>query len=1064
MYKPFHLFYKNTIGVICAIVIIVLLSTINSFGQGIYVMGAVKSNSGSPLPGVTVRLKSHPNIGVVTNAKGIYNINVPQEDDTLLFSFIGYKRVAEPVNGRQIINVVLHETSNYMNTVIVTGYTQTLRKDLTGSISTVNVKDLQKAPVGSYLEALGGRVAGVQVTSESGQPGAPVDILIRGAGSITQSTAPLYVIDGFPVENFDNNVLDPQDIASITVLKDASATALYGAEGSNGVIVITTKRGQSGAARINYSNYFGVNQVEKYMKLLSPYQYVRLQSDLYGAANPYLSNGKTLEDYRNVKGIDWQKELFRNALQENHSLSISGGKNGTRYSLSGNYFNEDGILVASSFRRYQLKISLDQDLGKRAKIGTLIMYTNNLLKGSAPQSIGSNPLFYSIFSYPPISYNVSQDSLLTLDMVPDGLDPSSEINYRFNPISNLENLVRNNISDNLIANLYVDYSITTHLKLTVRGSMNTRFVRVEQFNNSHTYYGSPYQANGINGAVYNYRYDYLDNANLLTYTNSFNNKHFLTVTLVGEVQKNISRAFGYQGIDLPSEAMGISGIDAGQVSQPPVASVSYSTMASGIASVAYNYAGRYYLTANIRADGSSKFVGNNRWGYFPSGAVKWNFTNEPLFPKNNVLTDGNVRFSYGETGNNRVSDFATYPQISFGSPLLINGILQPLSATINSLPNPDLKWETTKEMDLGFDMGFRKDKIHLTVDLYNRRTDNLLYQAPLPPNTGFTSVTENIASLSNKGLEIAIHTNLVEHPHFTYSMSLNASFNRNRLNSLADPTQDAILTNVGWQAQFGSTPAYIAQIRGPLGQIYGFVSDGVYQYNDFDKLPNGTYVLKPGVPAYTSQINVNQAQPGSTKLVDINHDGKLDNLDRVVIGNGYPRSTGGWSNDFTWKNFDLNVFFQYSYGNSIINANGMWFGQGLGIEAYAVIPYQEGLAELANRWSPTNQNTTVANIRLPNAPTGPGASFVYQSKFVEDGSYLRLKTINLGFTFPQKWLSRFRISTLRIYLSAQNLYTLTKYTGYDPEVSAYQSVLTPGVDFSSYPRPFTITAGLNLSL
>ncbi|TAN17681.1 MAG: TonB-dependent receptor [Chitinophagaceae bacterium] len=1063
MNKFFHLVIRYMGRMIALIVMLISLSTLQSSGQTHPVIGAVKSTSGTPLPGVTVRVKNHPRIGAVTNSKGIYNINVPSGGDTLIFSFIGYRREIKPIDDRDIVNAVMHEESSYMNTVIVTGYTQTLRKDLTGSVSTVNMKDMQKAPVGSFLEALGGRVAGVQVTSESGQPGAPVDILIRGAGSITQSTSPLYVIDGFPIESPDNNILDPQNIKSITVLKDASATALYGAEGSNGVIVITTKTGTAGPARISYSDYFGVNQVEKYMKLLSPYEYVRLQSDLYGAANPFLANGKTLEDYRNVKGIDWQKELFRNALTQNHSLMISGGNNGTRYSLSGNYFNQNGIMVASSFRRYQLKISLDQDIGKKARVGTLIMYTNNLLKGSSPQSIGSNPLFYSIFSYPPISYNVSQDSLLALDMVPDGVDPGSEINYRFNPISNLENLVRNNITDNLIANLYIDYNITKHLKLTLRGSMNDRFVRVEQFNNSHTYYGSPYQANGINGAVYNYRYNYFDNANLLTYTNSFNGKNFLTATLVAEFQKNTSNGFGYSGINLPSDAIGVGGIDAGQVYMPPYASVSYSTMASGIASVNYNYAGRYYLTANVRADGSSKFVGKNRWGYFPSGALKWKFTSEPLFPKNNVLTDGNIRFSYGETGNNRVGDFATYSSIYFSSPLLTNGSLQPPSAIIGSLPNPDLKWETTKQTDLGFDMGFWKGKVHLTVDLYNRRTDNLLYQAPLPPNTGFTSVTENIASLSNKGLEIAVQANLVEHPHFTYSMSVNASFNRNRLNSLADPTQDAILTNVGWQSYFSGTPAFIAQVGGPLGQMYGFVSDGVYQPSDFDQLPNGTYVLKPGVPQYTSQISGEKPQPGSSKFVDINHDGKLDNLDRVVIGNGYPRSTGGWSNDFTWKNFDLNIFFEYSYGNSIINANRIWFGQGLGIEKYAVIPYQEVFAENADRWSPSNQNTTIPNIRLPNDPTGPGAASVYQSKFVEDGSYVRLKTINLGYTFPDKLLSRLKVTTLRIYVSAQNLLTLTKYSGYDPEVSAYQSVLTPGVDFSSYPRPFVVTGGLNLS-
>lgn len=1028
------------------------------------ITGTVKNEDGLPVQNASVQVKGF-SAGVKTDEKGQYKLSVLPAYKTLVFSSVGYNKTEVAIGSKTVINVTLKSSSDAMDEVIITGYTSTKRKDLTGSVGTVKMEELQKAPVSSFDQALGGRLAGVQVTSQSGQPGAGVDIVIRGVSSISQSTAPLYVIDGFPMESPDNDILDPQDIESITVLKDASATALYGAKGSNGVIVITTKRGVPGTARVSYSNYFGINQVQKYMKLLSPYEYVKLQSELMGPANLFLANGKTLEDYRNVKGIDWQDELFRTAFQQNHSLSLTGGTGGTRYSLSGNYFNQDGIMLASSFRRYQGKLTLDQTVGKHAKVGGSVMYTNNLTKGSAPQTIGSNPLFYSIFSYPPISYNISSDSLLALDMVPDDVNPLSEINYRFNPISNLTNLVRNNITDNIIANLYLDYNILKHLKLTVRGSLNSRMMRVEQFNNSHTYYGSPYQANGVNGGVYNYRYDYYDNTNLLVYNNAFNKKHYLTVTIGTDIQKFKSQSYGYQGLNLPSEAMGISGIDAGTLRTPANASISENTMASGIGSVSYNYAGRYYFTGNIRADGSSKFVGDNRWGYFPSGAVKWKFTSERFILKNKILSDGNIRFSYGQTGNNRVSDFATYPQIGFGSPLLINGTLQPLSAIINSLPNPALKWETTKQADLGLDLGFLNNKLSLILDLYKRRTDNLLYQAPMPANTGFTSVTQNIASLSNKGLEITVSADIVNRPHFTYTTSFNASFNRNQLNAIADPTQDAILTNVSWQSQFGSQPSYIAEINGPLGQIYGFVSDGVYQYSDFDRLPNGSFVAKPGVPKYTTQVSADAAklQPGSSKFVDINKDGVIDNLDRVIIGNGYPKSTGGWSNNFRWNNFDLNIFIQYSYGNSILNGNRLWFDQGMGIQAYPIVPYQQAFAELANRWSPTNQNTDVANIRIPNAPTGPGAAYRIQSKFVEDGSYVRLKTINIGYSFPKNLLLRYKVSSLRLYASAQNLFVLTGYKGYDPEVSAYQSVLTPGLDFSSYPRPFTITAGLNIS-
>jgi len=1022
----------------------------------ITITGAVKTAVGDPMVGVSVRVKNNPSFGTVTNQRGIYSLVVPSANVTLLFSYIGFKAAEVPLKGKNIVNVTMQEISSYMNTLIVTGYTSTLRKDLTGSVGTVDMADLKKAPVGNFEEALAGRLAGVQVTSQSGRPGAPINIIVRGVGSITQSTEPLYVIDGFPMEDPDNTMLDPDNIKSITVLKDASATALYGSRGSNGVIVITTKRGEVGPARVNYSGYYGFNQVERYLKMMSPYEFVKAQSDYLGSANPYLSNGRILDDYKDVKGVDWQDLLMRTAAQQNHSLSVSGGSNGTRYTFSGNYFTEQGIIIASDFRRYQGKMTLDQTLG-RVKIGGAITYTNTKTDGYDPQgSGGANSLFYQVFTMPPITVSGDNSVLVNGLYDPDG---NGQADYRVNPILSAENQLRTGINNNIVVNLYGNYDINKNLQLQLRGTANNRFYQYQTFNGTKTKSGGPYSSTGVNGSVRNYRYDYYGSTELLNYTNTFKRKHHLNVVIGSETVYSKSQGYGYTATQLPVESLGLSGIDAGTVSSPPTGYISNSTMLSFIGSVAYIYNEKYYLTGNFRADGSSKFVGNNKWGYFPSGAIKWKFTSEHFFPRNKILSDGNIRFSYGTTGNNRVADFATYSSITFKSPLTINGVTQGNSAVISSLQNPALRWESTTEKDLGIDLGFWNNDIHLTADVYDRYTDNLLYNTLLPTSTGYSSAIKNIASITNRGLELAITADIIKHKDFSYTTSFNISFNRNRLDKLSDPNEIAITTDVSWEALFASKPAYIAKVGGPLGQMYGLISDGLYQYSDFDLMANGTYVLKPNEPVNNTNTVANRThiQPGDSKYVDINNDGQITDADNVVLGNGYPLHTGGWSNNFSYKNFDASLFFQWSYGNSVIDANRIWFATGMGIQQRGTfIPGQEAFAEFENRWTPTHTNTDIPKMNR--------TSNYYSSQFVEDGSYLRLKTFNLGYRVPEQLLQRYRIRQFRVYVSMQNILTFTHYKGYDPELSAFQTALTPSLDYSTYPRPFTVVFGVNLSL
>ena len=1013
--------------------------------------GVVKGSNGELLEGVSVKLKKS-DLGASTDAQGRYLINVPGSGGILVFSFTGFKTLEVVIAKRTSIDITLETDISELDEVVVIGYVSAFKKDLTGAVGIANVGDIQKAPVQSFEEALGGRVAGVQVTSQDGKPGSPVNILIRGVGSISQSSAPLYVIDGLAIENPDNNLIDPSNIESLTVLKDASATAIYGARGGNGVIVITTKRGKTGPSRLNYSASYGISHAEKYYKLLSPYEFVRLASDQFGAAaNPYLTGGKTLEDYRNVKGIDFQDLLIRPGIMNNHSISVSGGNNNTAYSMSGNYIQQTGIIIASDYTRYQGKVTLDQKVGEKTKIGGFLTYTRNKTTGANPSPGATNALFFSAYTYRPIPtpafYQTNYEDLL--------YDPSNVYpgDYRLNPLISYVNEMRNNINKNLIGNLYVNYNILKNLKLTLRGSFNSNDNRQEAFNNSKSRSGGIYGTLGINGSVYNTSSDIYDNTNLLEYNTTIREKHRINVLLGTGIQKTDYKAFGYAASNIPDESLGISGIDVGIIQQSSaVARLSTNTLVSGFGSLNYTYDNKYYLTASFRADGSSKFQ-KNRWGYFPSASIKWKISEEAFFKKQSFISDANVRVSYGEAGNNRVGDFDYASNLNFTSTLYLNGTFVGLNAVTSTLANPDLKWETSIGKNLGIDLGFLKNRINLTVDIYNKKTQGLLYRTTLPGNTGFATTIKNIASLTNKGVEIALGADVVKTKNFDFSSNFTITFNHNRLDALSDPTEEGILSIVNWDANFTTIPAFISRIGGPLGQIYGLISNGLYQYSDFDKLPNGTYLLKGNLP--TNGLARAAVQPGQQKFVDLNGDGIINADDRTVIGNGYPIHIGGWSNNFRYRNFDLNLFFQWSYGNDIINANRIWF-EGGEITYRSTFGPQNAFAAYANRWTPTNQNTDIAKI-------GANGS-AYSTQYVEDGSFIRLKTLNFGYTLPKRLLSKFKISKLRVYIASSNLITLTRYKGYDPEVSTYSTGLSPALDYSSYPRPITITGGINLTL
>ncbi|SDY60893.1 SusC/RagA family TonB-linked outer membrane protein [Hymenobacter psychrophilus] len=1020
--------------------------------QGLTVSGTVVDAAGETLVGATVVVQG-TTIGTSTNNEGFYSLQVPDGQGTLVFSFIGYMPLERAIKNTALLNATLKANPQSLEEVVVVGYGEVKRADLTGSVGSVNMDDLNKAPVKSFDDALAGRVAGVQVTSPDGQPGAAPNIVIRGGNSITQDNSPLYVVDGFPIENYNNNAINPSDIESIQILKDASSTAIYGSRGANGVVLITTKRGSDGTPTITYDTYFGLQESLSRAKLMKPYDFVKLQFDFdsVAARRLYLTNGRTLESYRDEEGIDWQKEILRLAPMWSHNLAVRGGSKGTRYSLSGSVLNQDGTIINSGFRRYQARVTLDQDVQQNLRVGLNANYSNIATTGT-PVSGSSNSdfsLLTSLYGYRPIVGNGNLRQLL--DNAEDE-DVVGANNYQWNPLFTVNNEVRDRTTNQLTANGYAEYKFTKSLKLRVTGGVDRRVLRYDVFNNSQTRTGNlnnPNGQNGVNGSVTYTEQNNLVNENTLTYTKQIRRDHRLNVLGGFTVQRSRYSQYGNGAILIPNEQLGISGLDEG-IPFTITAVRSSNTLASALSRVNYTFKDRYLATVSFRADGSSKFADGNKWSYFPSAALAWQLNKEAFLSNIKAISDAKLRVSYGFIGNNRVDDFAYLPSLGLpvGESYSPGGVF--IRAVVPlTLGNRDLRWETTQEADLGFDLGLFEQRVTLTVDAYRKKTTDLLLNSLLPPTSGYTSAFQNIGAVQNQGLELTLGTVNVQSTRFNWSSNFNLAFNRNEVLELTR-NQEFIQSSVRWQSSsgYGNVPAYLAEIGAPVARFYGFQWAGNYQIADFDVV-NGNYVLKADVPnngnARTS------IRPGDIRYVDLNGDGQVDNSDRTIIGNPNPKFIGGFSNNFGFKGFDLNVFLQFSYGGDLLNANRILFEGGA---------LKNGLNQFesyVDRWSPENPDSK--NFRV-----GGQGPRVYSTRTIEDGSYLRLKTVNLGYTVPATLTSKAHLKTLRFYASAQNLLTWTKYSGNDPEVSIYSSPLTPGFDFSAYPRARTYTLGLNVSL
>lgn len=1023
-------------------------NTLRKAPIAVYVSGVVKDNNGEVLPGVSVRLKGTNSV-TQTNEKGAFKFSIPELKGILVFSYTGFVTKEIPLTTAVVYNVKLESSTNILDDVVVVGYGTTTRRDLTGSVGSASIKDMSKAPVGTFTEALAGRIAGVQVSSTDGQPGNELNIVVRGNNSVTQENAPLYVIDGFPTELASANIINSEDIESIEVLKDASATAIYGARGANGVILITTKKGKIGAPQLNYDAWAGVNSIIKQQAVLSPYEFVKYQLEqdpnLYGPI--YLKNGQTLEDYRGRKGINWQDEIFRDAYTQNHSLSLRGGTELTRYAISGSFLNQPGIIINSGFRRYQGRVVIDQTINSKLKAGVNLNYAATKKFGTVVAESQTSPtasLLYSAWGFRPITGDINFDDGMTEELFDPDLSPTAD--YRINPLIAAQNEYKPLFNNSLVINSYVDYKILKNLSLRVSGGLNKANIRQEIFNNSMSRLGNPNNNNKVNGSINNTEITNLLNENTLTYNTKFKGGHSLKVLAGLTMQDVRNYSNGFSAIKIPNESLGMIGLSEGELTVAPMSDLKNGLL-SYLGRIDYNYKSKYLLTVSFRADGSSRFPKDNRWAYFPSGAFAWRFSDEAFVKELDFLSDGKLRVGYGHTGNNRVNDYAALTALKMlPTSGYSTGNIPGKGIVPVNLGNTRLKWETTVQSNVGVDLGFLKNRITLTADYYYKKTHDLLLNATLAPSMGFLNAFKNVGKVSNSGIELTINTTNIKGDKFSWNSNFNIAFNRNKVLALNDDEPN-LLSRVTW-GNFNNAFPYIAVPGKPIAQFYGMQFDGVYQYSDFDLQTNGTYVLKSNVPNNGNpRANI---LPGDIKFKDLNGDGQVDDRDLGVIGDPNPVHIGGFNNNFSYGNFDLNVFFQWSYGNDVLNANRIEFEGG----DPTTRNFLNMFASFADRWTPENQTNKLYRVG------GQGPAY-YSSRTIEDGSFIRLKTVSLGYNLPSSVMKSLKMKSLRFSLSAQNLITWTKYSGLDPEVSTRHTALTPGFDWSPYPRPRTITFGLN---
>lgn len=985
------------------------------------VTGVVKDASGQTIPGATVVLKGTARYAA-TDLDGKFSIPAPNDFPfTLQVNLTGYQQqeidiyelTGEPAE-------VVLKTANVLDEVVVIGYGTQKKGDITGSVASVPQLAL-KQPISSFDRALQGAAAGVQVTQTSGQPGAAVSIRIRGGNSITGGNEPLYVIDGFPVYNSNVDAsagvtagpsinalssLNPSDIESIEVLKDASATAIYGSRGANGVVIITTKKGKAGQNTLTYDAYYGTQKVLKKVDVLtSARDWALLKNDARANSGkaPYYTQAQI--DALG-EGTDWQSEAFRPAPIQNHQLSLSGGDDRTRYSISGNYFKQNGVLRNTDFERYSGRINLDRDFSTKLKVGV------NLTASKITAQLANNGVVNALLAMPP-TVNV--------------YDASGKYTYQSefetplsNPVATLEREVNRTKTYRVLGNVYGEYTFLEGLVGKVSFGADVINNKQNRYVPSDIYQGANSNPTGKASVGTKFSSTWL-NENTLSYSKTFDQKHSLNI-VVGYTQQ----AFETESAIAASEAfvtdqLEYNDLGSGSVYSQPSSGSSAWALNSWLGRINYSIDQKYIFTVSGRADGSSRFGKDKKWGYFPSAAFAWNISREGFLSNYKTISNLKLRLSAGVTGNQEIGQYLSLATLN--SNTYFFGGQTYIGFAPNRIANPDLGWETTAQYDAGIDLSLYKNRVNFVFDAYYKKTTNLLLNVPIPYTTGQSTALQNYGSVENKGIELGINTENFTGA-FTWNTNFVFSINRNKVLTLGDG------------ANYIISGANIAKVGQPLGSFYGYQTNGLFQTgDDIANLPT---------------INPATTKPGDRRYLDINGDGKITQADdRTLIGNAQPKFQGGITNTLSYLNFDFSFFFQGTYGNKLFNQNKQ--------QLELLTGQQNASVTALERWTPANPTNVIQR-----AFEDPAA--VNTSRYVEDASFLRLKNVTLGYNLPKAIASKIHASQIKVYVSAANLLTWTKYTGFDPEVSRNeQSTLTQGIDYSVYPGSKSFLGGLSIS-
>lgn len=1075
------------------------------------VTGTVLDEQGQPMIGVTVRLRDGK-AGATTDLDGKFSIEVPQ-NSVLVFSYIGYQEYTLTVGNQNNYIINMESENAALDEVVVIGYQTIKRKDLTGSVASVRGEDVATMPVANVAQALQGKLPGVNVTTQDGRPDATVSIRVRGGGSISQSNDPLILVDGITVKSLDD--IPSDQVESIDVLKDASSTAIYGARGANGVILVTTKGAKEGKVSVSYNGYVKFNTPTKYLDTLDPYDYLAFVwgnaaalgdayrvsfEKLYGLGSYAGNNAGGIDSYRNVPNQDIQKDVYNSSVSHNHDLTITGGNDKTRMLFSANYMDEEGMKINSYARRASFNFKINQKITKNLDVSFDARYSDRRTMGDEKTTNGSGSILSSSYRFRPIA---TSDILGDLDAMREG---------------NMEMYGRQSTWDRYSPAARIGDYEPLYIRQRLRGtaSLNWRIIDGLTYHTDLSYNRTWEEDKIWGGAIYN---NYMNDAtgeklyagsvewakrgswglrwtNTMSYDFNFlPEEHRLNLLLGHEVTDsggdeieidanhfpaNFTKDNAFAMINQYDKTAGTSNFFSG-VDMPE-------RILSFFGRVNYTLLDRYLFTFTFRADGSSKFSPEHRWGYFPAAAIGWRISEEPFMESTRDWLDNlKLRFSYGSVGNDGIdanlwSQMWTSETDMRWQYALNNQYSSSYDYSATEMANKDLKWETTITRNIGVDFSFFNSRLWGSVDLYWNTTKDLLMLTSIPGITGFTATYDNIGQTSNKGIEISLSGEIYKDKDWNITAGMNINFNKGNVDELADNVTGLYSSSWCGSSSFPGND-YILKEGSPVGIVRGYIYDGFYTTDDFNYV-NGQYILKEGVADLGSFINPvhgvdrpegQNAYPGLPKYRDMNDDKVIDELDVCEIGDMNPVHTGGFNINATWKNFDLGLYFNWSYGNDVYNVNkiaSMYCAKESGAyenklafmkDAYKIYDIVDG--QLVHLTTPEQLNAANVNAKYPLPYSENG---VTSTLAIEDGSYLRLNTLTLGYSLPQNLLRKVGISKLRIYGTVYNVFTITGYSGLDPEVSANTSnnnatYPTVGLDWGTYPRARSFVVGLNLT-